>query len=214
MRKLSTRLIIALLTFLLGIAATTAWYLNQSSDNQGVRLILPKAHWEPIFFEAINPVAKLSGQSDLREVSLPEGNLEIRTWWGFGLSPLEGITIKRIDGRWSAIHVKADNYYAPNKAARNELRPPKSGWETCWKRLVDGGILTLPDASEIQCDALVLDGISYVVEINTNRTYRTYRYGNPQFAKCDEAEQMIKIVEIIREEFRMRILLSNTMDEA
>ncbi len=202
MSKLTTRLIIALLTFLLGIAVTTVWYLKQSSATQEVRLIIPNASWEPIFFKTINSVAKLSGQTDLRKTNLPEGDVEVRMWWGFGLSPLEGIILRHVAGQWSAIHVKADNYYEPEKAERKELRPPKSGWDACWKRLVDAGILTLPDASEVNCSADGLDGIAFVIETNTNRTYRTYKYGNPTLAKCNEAKQMVKITEIIDEEFR------------
>jgi hypothetical protein len=40
-----------------------------------------------------------------------------------------------------------------------------------------------------------------VVEINKDRVYRTYEYGNPNFAKCGEAKQMIELGEIIANEF-------------
>ena len=43
--------------------------------------------------------------------------------------------------------------------------------------------------------------MSYVVEINTQATYRTYLYDNPSYAKCAEAKRMIKIGNIIAEEF-------------
>lgn len=69
MRKLSTRLIIALLTFAVGITATTVWYLKRPSAHQEVRLIIPNAGWEPIFFRGINAVARLSGHFDLRKAS-------------------------------------------------------------------------------------------------------------------------------------------------
>ena len=202
MHKLTTRLIIALLTFLLGIAASTIWYLKQSSTNEEVRLIIPNASWEPIFFKNINSVANLTGQTSLRKTKLPDGDFEARMWWGFGLSPLEGLSLRHVAGQWSAVHVKADNYYEPGKASREELLPPKSGWDACWQRLVEAGILTLPDSSEVNCGEVVLDGIAFVVETNTNRTYRTYKYGNPTLAKCNEARQMIEITEIIDEEFR------------
>jgi hypothetical protein len=201
MYKLSTRLIIGLLTFLLGMAATTVWYLKRPSTNQQVRLIIPKASWEPIYFKGINSATNLSGQTDLRMTSLPEGDIEARMWWGFGLSPLEGITIRRAAGHWSAIHVKADHYYEPGKVDRKELRPPESGWDACWERLVDAEILKLPDASEVNCGADGLDGIAFVIETNANSTYRTYKYGNPTLAKCNEAKQLLRITKIIDEEF-------------
>jgi hypothetical protein len=93
----------------------------------------------------------------------------------------------------------------PNSLA--PLPSPKSGWNRVWQSLVDAGILTLPDAAEVNCNPRVFDGISYVVESNINMTYRTYMYGNPWYAKppeykrCDEARRMILIGKIIGEEF-------------
>jgi hypothetical protein len=200
-RKHTTSLVIGLLTFLLGVAAAAVWYLGRPTANQGVRLIIPNAGWEPIYFRHINSVVNLSGQADLRRAILPKGDVEVRIWRGFGLSPLEGMTLRRVSGHWSAVHVRADNYYDPEKAERKELSPPKSGWEACWQRLLDAGILTLPDASEASCGAGGFDGISYVVETNVNRAYRTFKYSNPTFAECDEAKQMVKIAEIVEEEF-------------
>jgi hypothetical protein len=63
------------------------------------------------------------------------------------------------------------------------------------------GTLTLPDASAIGCSARINDEMSYVVELNTNGTYRTYVYDNPNAAKCNEAKRMIGIGNIISEEF-------------
>ena len=45
------------------------------------------------------------------------------------------------------------------------------------------------------------DGMSYVVEVNTQAMYRTYLYDNPSYAKCAEAKEMIRIGNIIAEEF-------------
>jgi len=81
------------------------------------------------------------------------------------------------------------------------LQAPKSGWEMCWQRLEEAGILTLPDASAIGCSTMVIDGMSYVVEFNNKGTYRTYLYDNPSYAKCNEAKQMIKVGSVISEEF-------------
>jgi hypothetical protein len=114
---------------------------------------------------------------------------------------LEGVSLRRVGGQWSAIHAKADNYYEPEKAERRELHPPKSGWEGLWQRLTSAGILTLPDATEVNCSADGLDGIAFVVETNANQTYKTYKYGNPMLAECNEAKRMMKIGDLIYEEF-------------
>jgi hypothetical protein len=39
------------------------------------------------------------------------------------------------------------------------------------------------------------------VEVSKDRRYRTYMYDNPQYSKCDNAKQMIKIADIIEDEF-------------
>jgi hypothetical protein len=85
---------------------------------------------------------------------------------------------------------------------QESLGPPKSGWEAAWKRLTDAKILTLPDGS-VNCKTEVLDGIGYVVETNVNRKYRTYRYGNPSLATCDEAKQIVRIEAILADEFQI-----------
>jgi len=48
---------------------------------------------------------------------------------------------------------------------------------------------------------LVEDGKGYVVETNHDYVYRTYQYSNPDKEKLKEAKQMIKIGEIIADEF-------------
>ena len=168
------------------------------------RVIIPNAGWEPIFFRSINSAAKLSGQTDLRTTHLPKGDLEVRIWWGFGLSPLEGATLRRADGQWSAIHVRADNYHEPTNTEQRLLSNPTSGWETMWARLVKENILSLPDASEINCNVGGLDGIATVVEISADDTYRTYMYDMPSELKCKEAENILAIADIIFEEFNLK----------
>ena len=140
MRRLRIWLVAALVTFSLGLVLSVM--LRSPAQipqpkKQELRLIIPKASWEPIFFRSINSVSNLTGQTELRKVSFGEDEHEARVWWGFGLSPLEGIFLRYSDGQWTAMHVRADNYYEPTKATREELKPPKSGWNTAWQRLVD-----------------------------------------------------------------------------
>jgi hypothetical protein len=82
-----------------------------------------------------------------------------------------------------------------------ELKNPKSGWEALWQKLVEAGILTLPDSSELEYKNDVTDGKSYVVETNVENVYRTYEYGNPNYEELKEAKQIIKIGQIIADEF-------------
>jgi len=195
MRKLSFST--ACLLLIMGVGLATG-------GRHKMRVIVPNAHWEPILFQEINSVARLSGQSDLSSTQLPSGDIEARIWLGFGLSPLEGVILHRTGGQWTAIHVKADKYYEPTKVERRQLSNPKSGWETTWTRLVNEKLLSLPDASEINCNVGALDGFGVVVEINTDNTYRTYMYDQPSESKCNEDKNIMAIVDILFEEFNLK----------
>ena len=199
MHKLTFRFMVALLTFILGVAVTAVWLINRPSRTK----IMPAGNWEAIFFEGINKRTNAANLPALRTLNLPYGDLEARLWVGFGVGGEDGIILRRSSKRWSALHIHGMyNRDPPAKyQEQSKLGVPKSGWEKMWQRLVDAGILTLPDASEIGCNTYIVDGVCYVVETNTNKTYRTYMYDNPQYAKCGEAKQMIEISEILFDEF-------------
>jgi hypothetical protein len=213
MRRISIRLIIALLTFALGVAAFALWLFLRSphskpSDSQQVVHIIryPQTNgrnsgWEEIYFESIDERAKIAGLSNLRTLVLPEGDLEVRVWNGFGNTALEGFVMKRSAGQWAAIHLDGIHSRLPRNKYQRKLHPPKSGWEECWTRLVDAGLLTLPDASQLGDEPMFADGMSYVVEYKVDGNYRTYEYSNPEYHDRDEAKRMLEISNIIFEEF-------------
>jgi hypothetical protein len=166
------------------------------------KLKVPKATWEPIFFQSIDERASLAHLPSLR-VALPKDDLELRIWNGFGLTALEGFVLRRSSGKWSAIHLDGIHPKLPRQDYQKQLSAPKSGWNECWRKLVEMGISTLPDAAEIQCSTFVKDGMSYVVELNVEFTYRTYMYDNPSYAKCEQAKRMIGIGNFIADEFAL-----------
>ncbi len=170
------------------------------SQARQFKLIVPSATWEPIFFKSINERARVANLSTLR-VALPKDDLELRLWNGFGLTALEGFVLRRRAGRWSAIHLDGIHPRLPREKYEKHLSAPTSGWNECWRRLVELGILTLPDVAEIDCSEMDPDGMSYVVEINYEFTYRTYMYDNPAYAKCEQAKSMINIGNLIADEF-------------
>jgi hypothetical protein len=192
-----------LLTALLG-AALTFFFINESQKKRELRLVLPRSDIFSSPF-ADERLAKVNLQN-LRTVLLPDGDFEVRVWIGFGLNGEDCLILRYFSGQWSALHLQgmADAPPFPNSLA--SLPTPKSGWSKTWQRLIDAGILRLPDA-EVKCNPGVTDGISYVVESNINLSYRTYTYWNPWYDKppfhkrCNEAEQMILIGKIIGEEF-------------
>ncbi len=164
------------------------------------KLIVPTAVWEKIFFESINERARIANLQSLR-VALAKDDLELRVWNGFGLTALEGLVLRRRAGAWSAVHLEGIHTGLPKREYQKQLSEPKSGWDNAWRKLMEMGITTLPDAAAIGCSTTMLDGMSYVVEFNYERTYRTYLYDNPSYAKCEEAKRMIRIGNFIAEEF-------------
>jgi hypothetical protein len=212
MNKFSIRFLIIILTFIIGISSAAGWFYYQES--QRVEIQLPNHRWEPIFFNGVNRVSQdgtsevkgginqatnLAGLKELRKTSLKDDDIEVRVWRGFGLSPLEAVILSRTGNQWSVQHLKTDNYYDFERVELKQLKPPKSGWEFFWKQIIDNGILTLRDPSETNCEDSGLDGMSYVVEINQNKIYRTYQMRSG--GKCNGIQQMEKIGEIIGLEF-------------
>jgi hypothetical protein len=169
---------------------------------------IPKDSWVKIYFEAIDEndsrgidkIAERNGLSKLRETILPENDLEIRIWVGFGKYGNDALIIKRNLGNWSAVSLKQMICHAENRGKTN-LQTPKSGWEATWQKLVEAGILTLPDSSKLKSRNYVIDGKSYVVETNSDYLYRTYEYSQPDDQKGIEATQIVKIGQIIVDEF-------------
>jgi hypothetical protein len=145
-------------------------------------------------------VAAIAGLSKLSSSNLGKGDVEARVWFGFGLFPLEGLVISRSDGRWSAIHLKADRHYEPKKVSRNELQPPKSGWEVCWQQLLKAGVLNLPDGT----DPPDPDAQGYVVQIRNGASYRSYHYVSPEYSDLPAAKHMLEIGDIISNEFGLQ----------
>ena len=145
-------------------------------------------------------VAALAGLKNLNSSNLGKDDLEVRLWFGFGLFPLEGLIISRRQGEWSAIHLKADSHYQPKKVSRNALQPPKSGWEVCWRQLVNAGVLNLPDGT----DPPDPDAQGYVVQIRNGASYRSYHYVAPEYSEQPAAKNMLEIGDIVSNEFGLQ----------
>jgi hypothetical protein len=114
------------------------------------------------------------------------------------LSPLQGFSIRRDGATWTG-HFAIERSGTTDSAEAHEVTP-KSGWEKLWNEGTNRCVLTLPDSSTFPDEGLLVDGESYVVEINQNNHYRTYMYGNPEDQKWPQAKQIIRIVDILSDE--------------
>ncbi len=225
MPKIRSRLAVALVTFLLGITVTTV-FLFKSKDTrrqhdanatvqgaQGLHLIIPNAKWEPLFFSSFDEYTKEINLPSLRTVVLPSDDLEVRFWYDGRPYVIDAIIIRRSGRQWTATHLHGTFEDQPFRLKQQTLPAPKSGWKEAWGKLMDAGILTLPDESEVQCYSGALDGVGYVVEVNMNNTYKIYRYDNPQLAECKEAKQMVSIEEIMSDEFGLSQKLESSSEK-
>jgi hypothetical protein len=102
---------------------------------------------------------------------------------------------------WSAVYLHGFSKEPNFKKYAEPMRTPRFGWDTTWQNLVEAGLLSIPDASQVGCNVGGLDGTVFVFEIYANGTYRNYMYDNPAFADCAEARQVLKLISIIDEEF-------------
>lgn len=199
---------------LLMIVGLVAGGLVNCTRMQKTKLEIPNERWVSIYFEheglaskSINQLTREANMANLRTLELPGDDLEVRVWNGFALNGVDGLVLRRSSGQWSAIHLHGMAARPPFPASQHKLEPPKSGWEAMWQGLTDARILTLPDAVSLQCDPGGLDVPSYVIEINTNQTYRTYRY--PIHADCDDARQMFRIGTILADELGLEECRTN-----
>lgn len=179
------------------VLLTTIAFFAQSILAADFKREIPEATWEPIFFESINQLTTKADWTPLRKNPLPQDSVELRIWIGFGLSPLEGFSLRREGSQWIG-HTIVDNL--ATKSASVQQVTPKSGWDQFWNQLIKLGVLTLPDSSTLPDAAGVRDGVSYVVEINRDGHYRTYEYSNPQHQKWPEAKKIRQIVELFYNE--------------
>lgn len=176
-------------------------------ENKEFRVIVPPHN---DYGYALNPINKRiasSKLSDLRAKALPKNDLEIRIWFYYDIGYTHGIIINRTDGNWSSTFL--DWKSVKNRKGGRDVKPvdkkldaPKVGWDEAWQKLLDAGVLTLPDAEELKCNKLMMHGTIYVVEYNIDNTYRTYMYSDPKYAECAEAKQILKINRIILEDYQ------------
>jgi hypothetical protein len=204
--KLILALTIALFTFLVGFTATRGWDFHRKRVDQEKRLVVPVAIWESSFFRSLDEHGKGVNLSKLRASALSRNDLEVRLWYDAFPDEIYGVILRRASEKWAATFLYGTSertFGQPFQMKETVLNVPKSGWEAAWRRLSDSGILALPSASTVGCHSMALDGVGYVVESSMNGRYRTYRYGNPQLMKCNEAQKVLNISKIMDEEFDM-----------
>jgi hypothetical protein len=194
MRKLQTKLLILTVAFLAGTAGSLVWYMYRQEPTN--RLIIPNARVDKLYFGTIDLVTQSGGLSRLRQTVLSPGDLEVRVWKGFSLSPLEGVILNRKEGNWTAQHVREIRSEEGIDAQVTEIGAPQSGWNLFWNEVTQQGLTSLSPPTDERCSNSVIDGTSYVVEISQDGTYRNGAF-HLGLNDCPESEQMEKVGQYI-----------------
>ena len=169
---------------------------------------------------AIEMRAQEAGLSDLRASVFKKGDMEIRLWLepAMFVDIAEGYVLRRLSGSWSGRHLTLNektHITVVGQGNAVSIQPPKknegvvvdieplNGWDLLWSSLEGAGLLTLPDESRLDLRATrgMKEGFIYVVEIKTSDEYRTYRYTTPENNDTPETKSMVRIIQIIHEEF-------------
>lgn len=166
-------------------------------------LSIPDEKNDEVFQRLTNPIAEKYELYKLREKYIAIDDLEIRVW--LSIAEVDGFVLKRITGKWSAIAVrgidcKSFSSFPKDKTyelGKTNLSAPKSGWENAWQKLDEAGILDLPNSDNFSYK----DERIYITEVSQKGKYRIYFYSDPNLQKTEDARRMLKIGEIIADEF-------------
>lgn len=180
--------------------------------------------FQPTLLSFTNEVADAAGLDRLANEDLSARRSELRVWIGFGVvTPDYMLRLHtnekgQINGE-VLFHFPSDLAYMEDDA--DEFRREMSqkctnfrgggdtevctatfnrerNWDRLFHKLMDLGISTLPDESELpEPDIRVHDGIAMVVEFRVGSRYRAYQYGNPAFRNEPEAQAADTIMCII-----------------
>lgn len=187
------------------LVSATLFFATQCSVDR--KLPVRESHpepWERIFLgQAVGELLPTAKLRPLLETPLGEDETEIRIWRGFGVGVLEGLILKRTEGRWAAVYLEEkvkDTQPISSEARLVELSEPKSGWEQFWQRLSQLNLLRMEPANAEECYGKLIDGTSVVVEISQDGRYRTYMY-QLDVSECRNSSTMGLISEYIGEQF-------------
>jgi hypothetical protein len=183
---------------IVGVVAAFAICVVSKGAGPPIREI-PNDGWVKIFFETIDRLATEAGENSLREATLPSDWIELRVWFGFGLTGTNSFIVRRQANKWSAFELREN--WREKQVERREIRPPAK-WESAWTSVCEAGLLTLPDFSTLPPDGVsVNDGSCVVIETLVEGRYRAIMYPNSFAHDHVEARKMESIVAQIRREY-------------
>jgi len=145
----------------------------------------------PFMLRFAERTAVEEGFPALRTTDLPEDDIEIRLWSGFGLAGKWGDFIQRRDGVWDALQIDA-SVLSENGVSVVD-RQVTEDWDERFDALIEMGMLELP--ADPDPDRLFLDGFHYVLEVRIGSFYTAA--GAPRWEDSElEADRLM--LEVVR----------------
>lgn len=172
---------------------------------------LRKAEVKKQFKEWNEKQSKDFSLSILENEEVKNDFVEIRFWSFSSFSTKDSVLVlNRSNNIWTANFIQRNikikdlgKENPPAKFIRKKLNTPKSGWESLWQTLVNNQVLTLPDGDEVG-NEVCPDCGTFMIETKFEGNYRFYDYHEPgYFKEIKEAQQLVKIYDIISDEFRL-----------
>jgi hypothetical protein len=196
-RKLKSSWLIVpgILLFSLSAQARPGQILRLSGQNKSMT---SGPIWKRIVMKEIEEREHKAQIPRLSSMELKPDDLECRVWIGFGLAPLKGFVIRRVNSKWSGLFLPSIKRLGNQSTLQKVIGEPKSGWNSFWKSLVELGITAPADDARRGGG---LDGQSVVVEIKEGISYKAYMFMNPQDDDSAEAKAIMRIIRILSEEF-------------
>lgn len=159
------------------------------------------------FYEYINREA-FALQLDSLEAGYD--SLQFRIWLGHSMAIVNHIVIlkckdQKWDGQLVSFSIDDENNYVNKKVRKIS---PRSGWGTLIDSLYKLKIATLPHETNIAgYNGAGADGISYDFEIATSKSYRIYRYSNPEEnIHFRQAVLVLQIANLLENEFDLQYI--------
>src|SRR6185369_5150782 len=120
------------LTAIVVIALVTIACFRGRSQDQELTVKIPNASWVRILFEttglaskSIDEITSDAGLSKLRSTKLPDGDVEVRVWVGFGVNGVDGLILRKSAQQWSGIHLHGMAEAPPLPNTKETLPMPK-----------------------------------------------------------------------------------------